>query len=569
MAEFVKSITVSNGRVTGVTTGNPASADMAVTGVTPGSYTTADITVDAAGRITAAASGAGGPSLPVSLADGGTGASLTDPGADRIFFWDASAGATAFLTAGSGLSIAGTTLTATGSGGTVTSVDGASSAAGFTLTGAITGAGTLTFNVSNAATARATLGLGTAAVLDSDTDTTLAADSDLKVATQKAVKAYVDAAVVGLLDFRGSIACALNPNYPAALKGDAYYVSSAGKVGGASGKSVDIGDVVVASADNSGGTEASVGTSWFVLEHNLTGALLAANNLSDIPNPGTARSNLGLGTMATQSVQFTGGGTIVSNGATLTLGGTAQIVGTNTGDQTITLTGNVTGSGTGSFATTIAAGAVTNAMLAGSIDLAAKVTGVLPSANGGTGVDNGGRTLTVAANSGTVSFSSSVTLTVAAAASVSGTNTGDQTTITGNAGSATVLQTSRNFSIGGSGITAAAVGFNGSAAVVLAASVDADHITNARLRDSSAFSVIGRSANSTGDPADIAAANDGEVLRRSGTALGFGAVNLASAAAVTGVLPTANMTAASDTAAGAIEIATAAEIETGTDVVRA
>ena len=37
------------------------------------------------------------------------------------------------------------------------------------------------------------------------------------------------------------------------------------------------------------------------------------------------------------------------------------ITGTNTGDQTITLTGDVTGSGTGSFAATIAAGAVTNA----------------------------------------------------------------------------------------------------------------------------------------------------------------------------------------------------------------
>jgi hypothetical protein len=49
-------------------------------------------------------------------------------------------------------------------------------------------------------------------------------------------------------------------------------------------------------------------------------------------------------------------------------------------------------------------------------------------------------------------------------------------------------------------------------------------ITNAMLRDSSALSVIGRSANSTGDPADIATSNDGEVLRRSGTSLGFGTV---------------------------------------------
>jgi len=47
------------------------------------------------------------------LANGGTGANLTDPNADRIMFWDDSAGATAYLTAGSGLNITGTTLTAT------------------------------------------------------------------------------------------------------------------------------------------------------------------------------------------------------------------------------------------------------------------------------------------------------------------------------------------------------------------------------------------------------------------------------------------------------------------------
>jgi hypothetical protein len=53
----------------------------------------------------------------VALADGGTGASLTDPNADRLLFWDDSAGAMAFLTAGSGLTITDTTITAAGGGG--------------------------------------------------------------------------------------------------------------------------------------------------------------------------------------------------------------------------------------------------------------------------------------------------------------------------------------------------------------------------------------------------------------------------------------------------------------------
>lgn len=47
---------------------------------------------------------------PVSLANGGTAASLTDPDADRIFFWDDSAGAGAFLAAVNGLSISDTSL---------------------------------------------------------------------------------------------------------------------------------------------------------------------------------------------------------------------------------------------------------------------------------------------------------------------------------------------------------------------------------------------------------------------------------------------------------------------------
>lgn len=43
-------------------------------------------------------------------------ADLTDPNADRLLFWDDSAGAITWLTAGSGLTISGTTISASGSG---------------------------------------------------------------------------------------------------------------------------------------------------------------------------------------------------------------------------------------------------------------------------------------------------------------------------------------------------------------------------------------------------------------------------------------------------------------------
>ncbi len=59
----------------------------------------------------------------------------------------------------------------------------------------------------------------------------------------------------------------------------------------------------------------------------------------------------------------------------------------------------------------------------------------------------------------------------------------------------------------------------------VAATIANNAVSNAKLRDSAALSVIGRSVNSGGDPADIAAtpATDA-VLRESGSTVGFGTV---------------------------------------------
>lgn len=130
-----------------------------------------------------------------------------------------------------------------------------------------------------------------------DTDTTLAANSDTRIPSQKAVKTYVDNAVTGLLELKGSTDCSANPNYPAALKGDSYVVSVSGKIGGASGKVVSAGDVYFATADNAGGTEASVGTSWDTIVHSGgTGSAITAKD------EGTTL------TAAMASINFTGAG---------------------------------------------------------------------------------------------------------------------------------------------------------------------------------------------------------------------------------------------------------------------
>lgn len=181
--------------------------------------------------------------------------------------------------------------------------------------------------------------LGTAALLDYDNDATLSANSSALLPTQAAVKAYVDNAVTGLLEYKGGLNCSVNPNYPVAQKGDSYVVTVAGRIGGVSGKVVDVGDFIVANADNAGGAEASVGAQWFVLEHNLQGALLASNNLADVTNPATARSNIGAGTVS--SVQASGGitglgftGGPITGSGTLTLSGILSVGSGGTGTST-------------------------------------------------------------------------------------------------------------------------------------------------------------------------------------------------------------------------------------------
>lgn len=130
---------------------------------------------------------------------------------------------------------------------------------------------------STQAAARSGLGLGTAAVVDIDTDTALAANSDVKVATQKATKAYADALIAAndAMVFKGVIDCSANPNYPAADRGHTYRVSVAGKIGGASGNNVEVGDLLLCLTDGTAsGTQAGVGSNWNIVQANIDGAVI-------------------------------------------------------------------------------------------------------------------------------------------------------------------------------------------------------------------------------------------------------------------------------------------------------
>jgi len=94
-------------------------------------------------------------------------------------------------------------------------------------------------------------------------------------------------------------------------------------------------------------------------------------------------------------------------------------------------------------------------------------------------------------------------------------------------------------------------------------------IAIASIADIAALSVLGNPTNAAGAVQAIVAANDGEVVRRSGSAVGFGALNLAAAAAVAGKLPWANLADVSATSrilsrrtagAGVIEESTLSQI---------
>lgn len=180
-----------------------------------------------------------------------------------------------------------------------------------------------------------------------DADGTLSANSDTRLATQKAVKTYADSLIAAsdAMVFKGVIDCSTNPNYPAADRGHTYRVSVAGKIGGASGVVVEVGDILLCLVDGSvSGDQAAVGTNWTAIQTNIDGAVIGPASATD------------------GHVVFfdgTSGKLIKDSGLTLS--------GTNTGDQTITLTGDVTGNGTGSFAATVGSIGGKAVSLAGSL----------------------------------------------------------------------------------------------------------------------------------------------------------------------------------------------------------
>jgi len=172
-----------------------------------------------------------------------------------------------------------------------------------------------------------------------DTDGTLAANSDTKVASQKAVKTYADQliAAADAMVFKGVIDCSANPNYPAGEAGWTYRVSVAGKIGGASGAVVQIGDLALCLTDaTSSGDQATVGANWSITQVNIDGAVTGPSSATSDVFPlydGTSGKLIKNSTYGPSSFAAALGGddNYVTDAEKTKL---SNLSGTNTGDQT-------------------------------------------------------------------------------------------------------------------------------------------------------------------------------------------------------------------------------------------